>query len=152
MQFPRGLCKNLRPSKARGRKCHPSNPVSSGSDFKRSGGGGQEGTTCPTPNTFQARPSGLHLGSLGPLFLFSGFLGALTAISSCSKAYGHIITGPKCLHLGFSMPCGPTLKHMVGLEAALPVSQSHCLIPVTKPLQDTDETLCGQRGVGGPQG
>lgn len=43
---------------------------------------------------------------------------------------------------------GPALRHVVGMEAALPVSQSPCLLPVTKPLQGTDETLCEQGGDG----
>lgn len=55
----------------------------------------KERTTCPTPNTFLAGPSRLHLGSPGPLFLFSGFLGALTTMSTCNKACGCIITEPR---------------------------------------------------------
>lgn len=46
------------------------------------------------------------------------------------------------------MWCGPALRHVVEMEAALPVSQSPCLLPVTKPRQGTDETLCGQGGDG----
>lgn len=56
---------------------------------------GEERMTCTTANTFLAGPSKLHLGSSGPLFLFSGFLGALTAMSTCNKACGCIITDPR---------------------------------------------------------
>lgn len=90
LQFPQGLLQNLRTSKTLSRNSHPSKPALLGCNCRRSPGvthlaGPHKALQCP--------PGSSAFTKL--LFLFSVFLGVLTAMSTYSEAHGCITTGPR---------------------------------------------------------